>query len=211
MDLHWIDLHCNDAGGNKQKGMKRTREQSADVLPSLARAAIATRFGLWFDSQTDPGFLNEHGACFVTLMQTGQLRGCIGSLQAYRPLRDDVKENALAAAFRDPRFKPLSATEYNEICIEVSLLSALTAMTVANEEDALTQFQPGIDGIVLQCGDKRGTFLPQVWESLPEPHRFLEELKRKAGLQTDFWSDEIRLFRYHVDKWSEDQESEGPE
>jgi AmmeMemoRadiSam system protein A len=195
--------------------------ESGEVLPSLARAAIASRFGLWFDNQTTPDFLEDNvlednGACFVTLMQTGQLRGCIGSLQAYRPLRDDVKENALAAAFRDPRFKPLSATEYNEICIEVSLLSPMTAMTVANEEDALAQFQPGVDGIVLLCEDKRSTFLPQVWESLPEPHRFLEELKRKAGLQTDFWSDEIRLFRYHVDKWSEDhvsenQESEGPE
>ena len=179
-----------------------------EVLPSLARAAIASRFGLWFERQDDASVLYENGACFVTLMQIGRLRGCIGSLQAYRPLLDDVKENALAAAFRDPRFKPLAASEYNEICIEVSLLSPLTTITVDDEEDALTQFQPGVDGIVLQCGDKRGTFLPQVWESLPEPRRFLEELKRKAGLPTDFWSDEIRLLRYHVDKWSEDDRSE---
>ena len=181
---------------------------SGEVLPSLARAAIASRFGLWFESRNDTSFLYAHGACFVTLMRTGRLRGCIGSLQAYRPLHDDVKENALAAAFRDPRFKPLSASEYNEISIEVSLLSPLTAMTVDDEEDALMQFQPGVDGIVLHCGDKRGTFLPQVWESLPEPRRFLEELKRKAGLSADFWSDEIRLFRYQVDKWSEDERSE---
>lgn len=181
------------------------------MLPSLARAAIASRFGLSLDSRTETPLLYEHGACFVTLMQTGQLRGCIGSLQAYRPLLDDVKENAIAAAFRDPRFPPLAASEYNEICIEVSLLSPLKAMTISNEEDALTQFQPGVDGVVLHCGDKRGTFLPQVWESLPEPRRFLEELKRKAGLPGDFWSDEIRLFRYHVEKWSEDERSERPD
>ena len=182
-----------------------------NMLPSLARAAIASRFGLSLDNRTETPLLYEHGACFVTLMQTGQLRGCIGSLQAYRPLLDDVKENAIAAAFRDPRFKPLAASEYNEICIEVSLLSPLKAMTISNEEDALTQFQPGVDGVVLHCGDKRGTFLPQVWESLPEPRRFLEELKRKAGLPGDFWSDEVRLFRYHVEKWSEDERSERPD
>jgi hypothetical protein len=181
------------------------------MLPSLARAAIASRFGLSLDSRTETPLLYEHGACFVTLVQTGQLRGCIGSLQAYRPLLDDVKENAIAAAFRDPRFKPLAASEYNEICIEVSLLSPLKAMTISNEEDALTQFQPGVDGVVLHCGDKRGTFLPQVWESLPEPRRFLEELKRKAGLPGDFWSDEVCLFRYHVEKWSEDERSERPD
>ncbi len=190
--------------------MKHAEMNSGELLPPLARAAIASRFGLWIDSHNDTSFLYEHGACFVTITQTGRLRGCIGSLQAYRPLLDDVKANAIAAAFRDPRFKPLAASEYNEICIEVSLLSPLTAMTVAGEEDAVTQFQPGVDGVVLQCGDKRGTFLPQVWESLPEPRRFLKELKRKAGLATDFWSDEIRLFRYHVDKWSEEQLSGSP-
>ena len=191
--------------------MRHNVSKPGEVLPSLARAAIASRFGLFFDSHSESDFLYEHGACFVTLMQSGRLRGCIGSLQAYRPLFDDVRENALAAAFRDPRFKPLSASDYNQICIEVSLLSPLTEMTVENEEDALARFQPGVDGIVLHCGDRRGTFLPQVWESLPDPRRFLQELKRKAGLSPDFWSDEIRLFRYHVDKWSEDQLRKGPD
>jgi AmmeMemoRadiSam system protein A len=191
--------------------MQHSVTKPGEVLPSLARAAIASRFGLLFDNRSESSFLFEHGACFVTLMQSGRLRGCIGSLQAYRPLFDDVRENALAAAFRDPRFKPLSATEYDQICIEVSLLSPLTAITVESEEDALTQLQPGVDGVVLHCGDKRGTFLPQVWESLPDPRRFLQELKRKAGLSPDFWSDEIRFFRYHVDKWSEDQMPQGPD
>ena len=176
-----------------------------EVLPPLARAAIASRFGLWFEHRNDTAFLSGHGASFVTLTQAGSLRGCIGSLQAFRPLHDDVKANAVAAAFSDPRFKPLSASEYNEICVEVSLLSPLSAMSVSDENDAIAQFQPGVDGIVLHCGDKRGTFLPQVWESLPDPRRFLQELKRKAGLPANFWSAEIRLFRYHVDKWSEAQ------
>jgi len=176
-----------------------------EILPPLARAAIARRFGLQFDHRNDAKFLFKHGASFVTLMQSGRLRGCIGSLQAYRPLHDDVKANAVAAAFSDPRFTPLSASDYTRISVEVSLLSPITAMKVDDEEHALTQIQPGVDGIVLRYRDKRSTFLPQVWKSLPEPHRFLEELKRKAGLGANFWSPEVQLFRYHVDKWSEQQ------
>ena len=174
-----------------------------DLLLQIARAAIASRFGLWFDCREDAQFLHEQRACFVTLTLTGRLRGCIGSLQAHRRLLDDVRANAQAAAFRDPRFQPLSSSEYNETAIEVSLLSPLSPMNVQDEQDALSQLQPGIDGIVLQCGSKRGTFLPQVWESLPDPQRFLQELKRKAGLSTEFWSEDVRLFRYHVDKWTE--------
>lgn len=174
-----------------------------DLLLQIARAAIASRFGLWFECRDDADFLYEQRACFVTLTLSGRLRGCIGSLQAHRRLLDDVRANAEAAAFRDPRFKPLSAGEYNETAIEISLLSTLSPMDVQTEEDALAQLQPGIDGIVLQCGNKRGTFLPQVWESLPDPQRFLSELKRKAGLSAEFWSEDVRLFRYHVDKWTE--------
>ena len=173
------------------------------LLLQIARAAIASRFGLWFDYRDDAAFLHEERASFVTLTMSGRLRGCIGSLQAHRRLLDDVTANAQAAAFRDPRFQPLTAAEYSETAIEVSLLSALSPMEVQDEQDALSQLQPGIDGIVLQCGRNRGTFLPQVWESLPDPQRFLGELKRKAGLSPDFWSDDVRLFRYHVDKWTE--------
>ena len=174
-----------------------------NVLLQIARAAIASRFGLWFECRDDDEFLHEQRASFVTLTLSGRLRGCIGSLQAHRKLLDDVRANAQAAAFRDPRFHPLTAAEYNDTAIEVSLLSPLSAMHFRDEQDALAQLQPGIDGIVLQCGNKRGTFLPQVWESLPDPKRFLEELKRKAGLTPDFWSGDVRLFRYHVDKWVE--------
>ncbi len=173
------------------------------MLLRIARAAIASRFGLWFECRDDADFLHEQRASFVTLTMSGHLRGCIGSLQAHRRLLDDVRANAQAAAFRDPRFKPLTASEYTETAIEVSLLSPLSPMEAQDEQDALSQLQPGVDGIVLQCGSNRGTFLPQVWESLPEPERFLGELKRKAGLSPEFWSDDVRLFRYHVDKWTE--------
>ena len=180
-----------------------TETADGNVLLQIARAAIARRFGLWFDCFEEADFLQEQRASFVTLTLNGQLRGCIGSLQAHRRLLDDVRANAVAAAFRDPRFKPLSAGEYNETCVEVSLLSPLAPLEIADEADALAKLQPGIDGVIFQCGDKRGTFLPQVWDSLPQPERFLGELKRKAGLPTDFWSDEVRLFRYHVDKFTE--------
>ncbi len=170
----------------------------------LARAAIASRFGLMLECGESEAFLSEPGASFVTLKREGRLRGCIGSLQAHRPLREDVTQNAQAAAFRDPRFSPLSASEYNHTAIEVSLLSPLSPVLVQDEADALGQLRPGMDGVVIQHGGNRGTFLPQVWESLPEPEQFLAELKRKAGLAADFWSTEIRLFRYSVYKWTEE-------
>jgi AmmeMemoRadiSam system protein A len=139
----------------------------------------------------------------VTLKHNGQLRGCIGSLSIHRSLIDDVRANARAAAFQDPRFKPLRFEELSSVHIEVSLLSALQPMTLRDEGDALAQLRPGIDGIVLEYGGNRGTFLPQVWENLPDRRSFLTELKRKAGLAPDFWDDGLRLSRYTVAKWAE--------
>lgn len=176
-----------------------------EVLLPIARATIARRFGLWLDIEEDVDFLNEPGACFVTLTQSGRLRGCIGSLEARRLLVDDVKANALAAAFQDPRFAPLSSSEFNMTQIEVSVLSTLARIEIRDEVHATAQLKPGVDGVVLECAGHRGTFLPQVWHSLREPRVFLTELKRKAGLPADFWSDEVRLYRYHVEKWSERQ------
>ncbi|MGH8679828.1 MAG: AmmeMemoRadiSam system protein A [Burkholderiales bacterium] len=176
-----------------------------EVLLPIARAAIARRFGLWFDIAEDVDFLNQPGACFVTLVLSGRLRGCIGSLEARRALVDDVKANALAAAFQDPRFAPLSSSEFNLTQIEISLLSPLLPIEICNEEQAAAQLRPEVDGAVLEFNERRGTFLPQVWESLREPRVFLNELKRKAGLPADFWSDEVRLYRYQVEKWAERQ------
>jgi AmmeMemoRadiSam system protein A len=179
-------------------------EAQGDVLLTIARAAIASRFGLILECHESDAFLSEPGASFVTLKYDGRLRGCIGTLQAHRSLLDDVRYNAQAAAFRDPRFSPLQSDEYNQTVLEVSLLSPLSPISVRDETDAIGQLRPGIDGLVLQFGNHRGTFLPQVWESLPEPEQFFTELKRKAGLAASFWSDELRLFRYHVTKWTEE-------
>jgi AmmeMemoRadiSam system protein A len=177
--------------------------ERGDVLLTIARASIASRFGIWFETDHEADFLRDTAACFVTLTQDRRLRGCIGSLEPRRPLLDDVRANALAAAFQDPRFAPLSAAEFNVTRIEVSVLSPLKPLEIADEEDALKKLRPGIDGVVLACDGRRGTFLPQVWESLPQPRQFLSELKRKAGLPADFWSQHVQLFRYEVEKWCE--------
>lgn len=176
------------------------------TLLAVARDAIARRLGERGLDYTQPGWLHEPGASFVTLTQDGALRGCIGSLEAYRQLLDDVRANAIAAALRDPRFPPLRAAELAHTRIEVSLLSAPEALEFSSEADAIAGLRPGIDGVVLQYGQARGTFLPQVWESLPQPAEFLAQLKRKAGLPADFWDGGIRLARYTVRKWQEAEE-----
>lgn len=174
-----------------------------NTLLIRARNAIASHFGIATPAETDHPALAQPGATFVTLTQDGRLRGCIGSLAAHRPLGDDVRANALAAAFRDPRFTPLPATELDSTRVEVSLLTPAVALAFADENDALRQLRPGIDGMIFACHGRRGTFLPQVWESLPEPIRFFAHLKQKAGFATDFWSPDVQLFRYEVKKWKE--------
>jgi hypothetical protein len=148
-------------------------------------------------------WLQQQGACFVTLTKNQQLRGCIGTLEAYRPLLVDVKSNAYAAAFRDPRFSPLTAEELPHTSIEISLLSPMQAMEFSSEKDALAQLKPNIDGVVFEYGHYRSTFLPQVWEQLPDAAVFMARLKHKAGLKPEFWDKEVKLYRYTVDKWKE--------
>jgi len=143
-----------------------------------------------------PRPLREPGASFVTLNKHGQLRGCIGSLEPVRPLVEDVAEHAFNAAFSDPRFPPLRAAELTQIELHISVLGAPEPMTFSSEEDLLRQLRPGVDGLILQAGYNRGTFLPAVWESLPDPRDFLTHLRLKAGLPPDYWSDEIRVWRY---------------
>jgi len=143
--------------------------------------------------------LSEAGASFVTLHRRDELRGCIGSLQAFRPLVSDVAENAFAAAFRDPRFSPLRAQELGDLTLDISVLSAPQSMRFSTEQDLLQQLQPHRDGLILQEGSRRGTFLPSVWESLPEPERFLQHLKIKAGLAPDHWSQDIQVWRYSTE------------
>jgi AmmeMemoRadiSam system protein A len=173
------------------------------ILLTLARNAIAQHLGAPTRTLDEPDWLNEPAATFVTLTQHGQLRGCIGSLTAHRPLGQDIVHNALDAAFHDPRFPPLRLTELATLRIEVSRLSPQQALQFTDEADALAQLRPGIDGVVFECDSHRGTFLPQVWEHLPLPIQFLGQLKHKAGLPATFWSPAVRLHRYTVEKWKE--------
>ena len=143
--------------------------------------------------------LNEPGASFVTLQRQGELRGCIGTLTAYQPLVDDVIQNAFSAAFRDRRFAPLTRAELSDLELHISLLSPCEPLHFRSEADLLRQLRPGIDGLVLQDGHHRGTFLPQVWEALPDPVAFLTHLKHKAGLPADYWSPSLTVERYTVD------------
>lgn len=174
------------------------------ALLLLARNAIAEKLGTAHPAEpaAQPE-LAHPGAVFVTLTKHGELRGCIGSLEAWRPLHDDVAANARAAAFSDPRFEPVRVEELHGIRVEVSLLRPPQSMSFTNEEDAVRQIRPNIDGVILEYGKHRGTFLPQVWESLPDPRQFMAQLKRKAGLPPDFWSSDIKLSRYTVEKWKE--------
>jgi AmmeMemoRadiSam system protein B/AmmeMemoRadiSam system protein A len=175
------------------------------VLLAHARASIAEALRLIALPAPEHAFLNQPGATFVTLRKAGDLRGCIGSLSPRRLLREDVRANARAAAFDDPRFDPLVAEEYGEIDVEVSVLSASTPLPVASEADLYARLRPGIDGLVLELGHRRSTFLPQVWDTLAAPRDFVGELKRKAGLPRDFWSAELRFARYTVEKFTEEQ------
>jgi AmmeMemoRadiSam system protein A len=180
-----------------------TETDQGTTLLALARGAIAERLGLGNGVAASGDWLEEPGATFVTLTRHGQLRGCIGSLEAQRELRDDVRSNAVCAAFRDPRFQPLTPEEFADTQVEVSLLSPQSPIEFESETDALRQLHPGIDGVVLEYGSRRSTFLPQVWEQLPQPQKFLAHLKAKAGLPAEFWDTGIRLSRYSVTKWKE--------
>lgn len=146
-----------------------------------------------------PEKLREPGASFVTLEINKQLRGCIGTLEAYQPLIQDIAQNAYAAAFRDPRFNPVTEEEYPSITKHISILSKPSPISFTSEEDLLNKIQPGIDGLILSEGGYRGTFLPAVWESLPESKLFLQHLKLKAGLPTDYWSKTLKVERYTVE------------
>lgn len=140
-------------------------------------------------------------ASFVTLEHGQQLRGCIGSIEAHRPLVSDVAANAHAAAFCDPRFEPLRAVELAALHIRISILGPSSPICFTSEADLITQLRPGIDGVILQQGLLRATFLPSVWGSLPDPAEFLHELKHKAGITGLFADNAVNAWRYTVDSF----------
>jgi AmmeMemoRadiSam system protein A len=171
-------------------------------LLARARAAIAHGLGLGPAPQDDPA-LSDRGATFVTLTLDGQLRGCIGSLKPYRALAEDVAANARAAAFDDPRFAPLSVAQWPRLRVEVSLLGSAQFIEARDEATVLAHLRPGEDGVIFFDGCRKSTFLPQVWEQIPEPRAFLAALKQKAGLPPDYWSNSVMVATYPVRKWRE--------
>lgn len=149
-----------------------------------------------------PEKLQARRACFVTLNRQGQLRGCIGHLEPVQTLIEDVTENAFAAAFRDPRFPPLQASETADLTIDISVLSEPEPIDFTDQQDLLHQIRPGVDGLILEGPlGHRGTFLPSVWEQLPDRAQFLAHLKLKAGLPADYWDDRIRVWRYTTESF----------
>lgn len=172
-------------------------------LLHLARQAIGHHLGLRAAPPRDDPLLAFRAASFVTLHLDGRLRGCIGSVRAQRPLAEDVAENALAAAFRDPRFPPVSGDEYERLHIEVSLLSEPAFLEFGDEDELADMLEPGKHGVLLFSGRRSATFLPQVWEHLPDPRAFLAALKEKAGLDPLGRVPDLAVATYTVRKWAE--------
>ncbi len=148
--------------------------------------------------------LKENGASFVTLTVNGDLRGCIGALEAYQPLAEDVREHAVAAALEDPRFPPVRESELGSIQIEVSRLTAPHLLEYTDSTDLLHKLRPHVDGVILKDGYRRATFLPQVWEKIPDPADFLDNLCYKMGARPNLWRDsKPQVFIYQVEEFHE--------
>lgn len=190
-----------------QRGLSDAQKNS---LKKLALASI--KHGLatgrpisvdkFIDEEDDGTSLPDYnGAAFVTLKKDGELRGCIGSLSANRPLHEDIAENAFAAAFRDHRFNAVTESELDDIEISLSVLTPAESITFSSEQDLIAQLRPGVDGLVITDGANRGTFLPSVWENYPQADSFLAHLKLKAGLPADYWSGTIKVERYETVSW----------
>ena len=147
--------------------------------------------------------LSQPAATFTTLRLQGKLRGCCGRLEAVHPLAMDVSQSAFRAAFRDTRFSPVGEHEIHAIQLEVSVLSALESLAVNDEVDLLNQLVQGRDGLVLDEDGRRATFLPTVWQTLPDPRQFLAALKAKCGLPRDYWSERLQFWRYRTTVYGE--------
>lgn len=183
-------------------------EEDRRYLLSLARRSITDvlegRELPKVDLNTVSEDLRRPGASFVTLTIGGELRGCIGSIEPCRPLVLDVRDNAIAAAFHDPRFPPLSRRELEQVHIEISVLTLPKALEYEGPAALLEKLQPGVDGVIIERGWCRATFLPQVWEKLPDPREFLTHLCLKAGLPPDdYRRPGLRVYTYQVEKFEE--------
>ncbi len=199
-NAHTADDDAADAAGEDR--------HLGPALLARARNAIAAVLGLEAAPEPAHPALDRLGATFVTLRHAGALRGCIGTLQARQALHDDVRAHAVAAAFDDPRFLPLAREEFAGLQIEVSVLGESEPLAAATETEARAALRRGVDGVILEWRGRRATFLPQVWEQLPQAAAFLNALKLKAGLPPDFWAQDLRLARYQVRKFAELGEAE---
>jgi AmmeMemoRadiSam system protein A len=172
----------------------------AETLLELARTSIESGLQTGQALHVDPSEyappLRAERATFVTLRVGEALQGCVGTLEADRPLVTDVAENAFSAAFQDSRFKPLNSSQLPELDIHISVLSPLERLHVDSEASLIEQTRPKIDGLLLREGTHTGTFLPAVWKNLTDARVFVEELKRKAGLPADYWSETMEFYRY---------------
>ncbi len=175
------------------------------TLVQLAHASIES--GLRSRKlRVDPGeysaSLQRPGASFVTIRVLEELRGCIGSIEPRRVLVVDVVKNAHAAAFNDPRFSALTSKELGDLSVHISVLSEPQELWFTSEDDLIRQLRPGIDGVILEEGSCRATYLPAVWKALPDTREFLRQLKLKAGLPADYWSERIQIRRYTTESFS---------
>jgi uncharacterized protein len=174
-------------------------------LHELARASIelALREGqlVPYDAEPHDPQLSRPSASFVTLRVGEDLRGCCGTIEPSRPLGEDVWNNAWASAFADPRFPPLTPEEWSDTNVQISVLSEPERLDVRTEAELLQVLRPGRDGLILQYGHRRSTFLPAVWEQLPEPARFVRHLKMKAGWPVDFWPPDMEAWRYTTESF----------
>jgi AmmeMemoRadiSam system protein A len=187
------------------------RDDDGRALARYARASIrAALGGPIAEAPTFPG-CDSIGATFITLRRDEELHGCIGSIEPRRTLIEDVRSNAVSAALFDPRATALSLADVDRLTVELSLLSAMERIEFVDEASAIAALNPGRDGVLLRCGSRRATFLPQVWRNLPEPSVFLASLKTKAGYPTSFWSEHLELHRSDVRKWTDSTESAAAE
>jgi AmmeMemoRadiSam system protein A len=170
------------------------------ATPRAIEFGLREARGLPLDPESLPPAWREPRATFVTLRRGGQLRGCTGSLEARQPLACDVAHNAYRSAFADPRFPPLQPGELADLDVSVSVLGPLEPLGARSEEELVAQLRPGLDGLVLSEGPRSATFLPAVWDSLPDPRDFLDALRRKAGLPPGYWSSTLRFERYAVEE-----------
>jgi len=175
------------------------------LLKQLARESIeyglANQRALVVDLSTMPEAFSEQRATFVTLEKNNQLRGCIGMLEAQRALAEDVVFNSYAAAFSDSRFPPVEYHELANLSIHISILTPAEQIKIQSELDLIKQLQAGIDGLIIEDNTHRATFLPSVWQSLPRAEDFVRHLKVKAGFKDDYWSKDIRAYRYSTESF----------